>query len=285
MRDRVLSQEIAIGYGTTEKSGLYAVVTAVNAVMAAGAGSVRAQVRIEYPEGTEKAWIYGMMKPIRAFCCREGISLVEEGIRISPAVSCAVTVAAAAGLRERAREVEESGPGQDILLTRWVGLGGTVQALWERREELEKRFPPGFLRQTGEMEVGLFAGREAALAWEQGASYVQAVGEGGVKAALWEMAKTLECGVDVDLKALPIRQETVEICEYLGLNPYQLSSTGSLLITAPEGEALAGELAAAGIPAAVVGRLTDNNDKILRSGEEVQYLDRPAPDEIRKIYT
>ena len=89
----------------------------------------------------------------------------------------------------------------------------------------------------------------------------------------------------MDLKALPIRQETVEICEYLGLNPYQLSSTGSLLITAPEGEALAGELAAAGIPAAVVGRLTDNNDKILRSGEEVQYLDRPAPDELRKIYT
>ena len=259
--------------------------TAVNAVMAAGAGSVRARVRIEYPEGTEKAWIYGMMKPIRAFCRREGISLVEEGGRISPAVSCAVTVAVAAGLRERAREVEESGPGQDILLTRWVGLGGTVQALWERREELEKRFPPGFLRQAEEMEAGLFAGREAALAWEKGAGYVQAVGEGGVKAALWEMAKVLECGVDVDLKALPIRQETVEICEYLGLNPYQLSSTGSLLITAPEGEALAGELAAAGIPAAVVGRLTDNNDKILRSGEEVQYLDRPAPDELRKIYT
>ena len=44
-------------------------------------------------------------------------------------------------------------------------------------------------------------------------------------------------------------------------------------------------LQAAGIPAAVVGRLTDNNDKILRSGEEVQYQDRPAPDEIRKIYT
>lgn len=284
MRDRVLSQELAIGYGTTEKSGLYAVVTAVNAVMAAGAGSVKARVRIEYPEGTEKAWIYGMMKPIRAFCRREGISLVEEGGRISPAVSCAVTVAVAAGLKERAREVEEPGPGQDILLTRWVGLGGTVQALWGRREELEKRFPPGFLRQAEEMEAGLFAGREAALAWEQGAGYVQAVGEGGVKAALWEMAKVLECGVDVDLKALPIRQETVEICEYLGLNPYQLSSIGSLLITAPEGEALAGKLAAAGIPAAVVGRLTDNNDKILRSGEEVQYLDRPAPDELRKIY-
>lgn len=284
MRDRVLSQELAIGYGTTEKSGLYAVVTAVNAVMAAGAGSVRARVRIECPEGTEKARIYGMMKPIRAFCRREGIALIEDGIRISPAVSRAVTVAAAAGLRERARE-EEPGPGQDILLTSWVGLGGTVQALWERREELEKRFPPGFLRQAGEMEAGLFAGREAALAWERGAGYVQAVGEGGVKAALWEMAKVLECGVDVDLKALPIRQETVEICEYLGLNPYQLSSTGSLLITAPEGEALAGELSAAGIPAAVVGRLTDNNDKILRSGEEVQYLDRPAPDEIRKIYT
>ena len=175
-----------------------------------------------------------------------------------------------------------------VVLPRGVELpavNDSKQLTEKRREELEKRFPPGFLRQAGGMEAGLFAGREAALAWERGASYVQAVGEGGVKAALWEMAKVLECGVDMDLKALPIRQETVEICEYLGVNPYQLSSTGSLLITAPEGEALAGKLAAAGIPAAVVGRLTDNNDKILRSGEEVQYLDRPAPDEIRKIYT
>ena len=181
MGDSVLSQEIAIGYGTTEKSGLYAVVTAVNAVMAAGAKSVGARVRIECPEGTEKARIYGMMKPIRAFCRGEGITLIEDGIRISPAVSRAVTVAAAAGVKERDKEVQEPGPGQDILLTRWVGLGGMVQALWERREELEKRFPPGFLRRAGEMEAGLFAGREAALAWERGASYVQAVGEGGVK--------------------------------------------------------------------------------------------------------
>ena len=84
----------------------------MNAVMAAGAGSVRARVRIEYPEGTEKARIYGMMKPIRAFCRREGIALVEDGRSGSVRRSrCAVTVAVAAGLRERAREVRRAGAG------------------------------------------------------------------------------------------------------------------------------------------------------------------------------
>ena len=37
--------------------------------------------------------------------------------------------------------------------------------------------------------------------------------------------------------------------------------------------------------AAVIGHTTDNNDKILRNGEEMRYIDRPAPDEILKLYS
>ena len=57
-----------------------------------------------------------------------------------------------------------------------------------------------------------------------------------------------------------------------------------MLILTNDGEGMAEALGEAGVQATVIGRLTDNNDKIIRNGEEVRYIDRPAPDEIMKIY-
>ncbi|MEE1113565.1 MAG: hydrogenase maturation factor, partial [Eubacterium sp.] len=75
---------------------------------------------------------------------------------------------------------------------------------------------------------------------------------------------------------------TVEICEFFDANPYQIMSSGSMLMVTADGEKLVRELEAAGIHGTVVGRTTSNNDKILRNGEEVRYLDKPQPDELYK---
>ena len=53
------------------------------------------------------------------------------------------------------------------------------------------------------------------------------VTEGGIYGALWELAEASGVGLEIDLKAIPIRQETVEVCEQFHLNPYQLISSGS----------------------------------------------------------
>ena len=39
------------------------------------------------------------------------------------------------------------------------------------------------------------------------------------------------------------------------------------------------KLKQAGIEAAVVGKATDGNDRILRNGEDTNYLDKPQSDE------
>ena len=61
------------------------------------------------------------------------------------------------------------------------------------------------------------------------------VGEGGIFAALYRLAKEADTGLVVDLKAMPVRQETIEICEYYKLNPYQLASTGNILMICDDG--------------------------------------------------
>ena len=140
------------------------------------------------------------------------------------------------------------------------------------------------MKQIHSFESQIFAFEEIKKAQELGAKKIWQIGEGGILAALWNVAKETESGLEIDLKKLEIRQETIEVCEYFRLNPYQLTSAGSMLILAKDGEAMTEALREAGVQATVIGRLTDNNDKIIHNGEEIRYIDRPAPDEIMKIF-
>ncbi len=86
------------------------------------------------------------------------------------------------------------------------------------------------------------------------------------------------------MKKISVLQETIEVCEYYHLNPYQLASAGSLLIVTDNGSFLTESLLADGLEASLIGRLTDNNDKLIKNGEEQRYVDRPAPDELNRIF-
>ena len=114
-------------------------------------------------------------------------------------------------------------------------------------------------------------------------AFVYPVGEGGILAALWYLAKAAGKGISLDLKKFPILQETIEICECYRLNPYQLCSEGCFLIVTDEESRVERLLAEQGIRGTVIGEIANNNDKIIRNGEDIRYIDRPAPDELAKI--
>lgn len=135
------------------------------------------------------------------------------------------------------------------------------------------------------MQEKIFSAREIRTAKAGGASAVYELGEGGIFAALWRLSEEAGTGLEVDMKKIPVLQETIEVCEHLHLNPYQLTSSGSLLVIAEHGELAAGVFMKEGTEAAVIGSLKDNNDKIIMNGEEKRYIDRPAPDEINQIFT
>ena len=91
--------------------------------------------------------------------------------------------------------------------------------------------------------------------------------EGGVYGALWEVAEASSVGIEVDISKIPIKQETIEICEFYNLNPYELISSGSLLIVLDKGNDLVAKLKEKGISAAVIGKTTTGQDKIATNGE------------------
>lgn len=170
-------------------------------------------------------------------------------------------------------------PGWDLVVTRWIGLGGTA-ALADRKEgELKKVFPPALVDRAREFEQWMSVEREAKIINRHGSSVMHDLSQGGIFAGLWELGERWGLGIEADLKKIPIRQETVEICEYFQLNPYNLYSGGSVLAGVRHGEALVQELARAGIPAVCIGRTTAERARKIYNGEECRFLDRPAQDE------
>jgi hydrogenase maturation factor len=114
-------------------------------------------------------------------------------------------------------------------------------------------------------------------------SSVHDVSSGGIFAALWEMAERAGTGLSVDLKKIPIRQETIEVCEYLEVNPYLLTSGGALLIACDNEEKIIAPLNEIGINAVAIGFLNDGNDRVIVNGDEKRFLELPQADEIHRI--
>ena len=94
------------------------------------------------------------------------------------------------------------------------------------------------------------------------------------------MAEQMKTGLSVDLKAIPVRQETVEICNHFDVNPYILSSSGSLMIVAEDGQILIEKLQNEGIPATIIGKIKKSNDKLVINEDEKRFLTLPETDDI-----
>ena len=115
---------------------------------------------------------------------------------------------------------------------------------------------------------------------QNGAHAMHDVTEGGVFGAVWELAAQTHCGAVVDLAAIPVRAETKAICAALGIDPYRLIASGSMLIACPDGERMCRALEAAGIPAAVIGRITDTGFAF----SDGTPLDPPGADELYRLF-
>jgi hydrogenase maturation factor len=174
-------------------------------------------------------------------------------------------------------------PGHDLIVTKWIALEGTSIIAKEREAELKKVLPEEFVDTAKRFDRYLSVLPESRIAVAHGVSAMHDITEGGIFGALWEFGEGAGVGLDVDLKKIPIRQESVEVCERYGLNPYMLMSSGSMLIGTSRGAALVCELERAGIPAALIGQATDGRERILRGGEEIRYLDRPQSDELYRL--
>ena len=112
--------------------------------------------------------------------------------------------------------------------------------------------------------------------------------EGGVIAAILELADASRMGGEIHLPDIPISDETNEICRFFRINPLTSLSEGSLVIAArpSKTDRILHKLNAAGIQAQVIGQLTSRTSAVYASTEHRRSrLKYPNTDPYWKAYS
>ena len=265
--------------------GSLSVNTALNDIASSGAEPIGVLLSCMLPPEIEESEIREMMRSVEEACEKLGVEALGGHTEITDAVNKPILTVTGVG-KVKETDMVRSGAvesGDDIIVTKWVGLEGTSIIAKEREKELLERFAPDFVACAQELDRYISVIPEARVAMQSGVHAMHDVTEGGIFGALWEIAEASRVGLEIDLKAIPIRQETVEICNHYDINPYTLISGGSMLIAAADGFTLVRELKRCGIDAAVVGKATDGNDRVVENNGERRFLTPPETDELYKL--
>jgi hydrogenase maturation factor len=268
----------AVGQG---RAAIYA---ATNDVAASGATPQGVSVSLLLPTSFNEEELRDIVKDMETACEKCGVDIIGGHTEVTRAVKSPLVTVTAVGTASKEALVDNRNlrPGMDIVVSKWVGLEGTAILAKEKTEELRTRFPQPFIDKAKVFDQMMSIIPEATVAVKSGVRAMHDVSEGGIFGALWELAQCGDVGLEIDLKKIPIRQETIEICEFFDINPYKMMSGGSLLMATEDGNALVRELEKAGIFAAVIGKATESNDRVLLNEDERRFLETTQTDEIYK---
>ena len=271
--------------GAGKIQGQLAICSAVNNLAASGAEAVGVMMTVLLPENFKESRLTEIFEEVEKVCQKLNIQVMGGHTEVTMAVNEPVfSVTAVGKVKENElRHARCAKADQDIVMSKWIGMEGSVSIVAAKEKELLERFPKAMIDKIKAMLPNCCSASEAALAVKSGVSAMHDVSSGGIYGALYELSEAAGVGLEIDLRAIPISQETVEICEYLGLNPYYLKSGGSMLMVCDHGQELVRLLEKEGIFAAVIGRTTSDNAKAVINEGEVSYLERPKADELLKV--
>ena len=272
--------------GTDKNTGELAVQITANDLASAGAEPEAVVLTVLAPVTADEPMIRRLMREVDEACEKLHIQVVGGHTEVTAVVNQPVISVTGIGKAKKGHLVTTGGAGigDDVVATKWIGIEGTSIIAREKEQELLERFAAPFVEEAKNFDRFLSVVPDAAAAVKSGVTAMHDVTEGGIYGALWELAEASGVGLEIDLKKIPVRQETIELCEYYRLNPYQLISSGCMLMTAPDGRRLVRDLEKAGIHATLIGRCVDGKAKKILNGEDTAYLERPKTDELYKIY-
>lgn len=265
--------------GAAKGMGRLAVHVSCNDLASNGAEPVGIQLVLLLPEDVTEKRIKEIMQEVEQGADELGIDILGGHTEITSLVSKPIISATAIGKAPKDQYVTSSGakPGDDIVITKGAGIEGTAILAWDYHEYLLQQgvqletieSAKNFMEEISVLPEGL-------LAAKMGATAMHDVTEGGIYGALYEMVNASKVGFDLYGEQVLVRAETDEICSALGIDPLGLLSSGTMMITIPDGDRLVDALAEQGIVASKIGQITEMEKNYWVNGEkrEFQLLER-----------
>ena len=264
------------------------VTKAVNSLAASGFLAKYVSISVCLPQSFEEDDLKILISDISSGCKENEVTVIGINTVTGGKEECIISVTAfgyAGNFDDETAGKEAVKPGDSIVVSKWIGIEGSLIILREKEEEIRKRYNKEFIRLFDGYSDYLSVASEAKVASASKVKEMKAVSEHGIFGALWELSEVTGLGLSVDAKAIPVRQEVIEICNLFDINPYEMKSSGMLIMVTKEPDALIEALKEDGIDASVIGSFSDNNDKTVLNGEEKRSLDQIKPDSIYKIRT
>lgn len=256
---------------------------AINSIVVKAAEPLAIMLGILMPPSMEEETLRTLMKELNQICERDSIELLIGQTEVAVAVNQPILSITAIGKKSDACRMEEGlKPSQELVMTGWAGMEGAAILAEEKMELLRSRYSKDFLEDAKEAVSDISVRSAASIAAKLQVNAMHELKSGGIFGALSELAAAYQMGFQVDMKKIPIRQETIEICEFFELNPYLLSSRGCLLLVTDHGNELVARLEMEDIKACVIGRMTADHGKVIINDGETRFLEPPKEDELSK---
>ncbi|MCC7371265.1 MAG: AIR synthase family protein [Chloroflexi bacterium] len=265
----VLSSDPITGAGSS--AGWYAVHVSCNDIAAMGARPVGVLATLIFPPTADEADVAQVMMDIHRAALELGIEVLGGHTEVAPGVVSPIISMTAVGRAPREQLVTSGGarPGDTLLLTKWAGLEGTAILATDLAAHLDGKMTPEAIARAQGFSARISVVRDGIEAAKLGATALHDPTEGGVLGALWELAEASGYGFEIDASAVPILDETRQVCAAFGADPLKLISSGAMLIACPDLSRMLAGLAEHRIPATPIGRVTSGARTVLVRGRPV----------------
>ena len=271
--------------GTANEVGRLAVHVTCNDVAACGVEPLGLIATILAPPGTSEHELEMIMDQLVETSSAINVDIMGGHTEITGAVTRFVIICTAVGKAPKNRVVATGGakPGDCLVLTKSAGIEGTAIIAFEKEKELSELLGPELLKEAKNFLESISVVREGVLSAQFGVTAMHDVTEGGVLGAVWEMCEASGTGAEISYSKLPIATSTKKICDYYGIDPLKLISSGSMLISVADGEGLVKRLKEENIPAAVIGKVIKGCGRTLVKDNEPVEIQQPGSDELYKV--
>jgi len=272
--------------GAEEWLGWLAVNVSSNDVATCGVQPLWFSSCILLPEGSDGELVERICDQMDRAANQLDVAIIGGHCETTPGLDHPAVVGSSIGVAENGRYVTSGGArtGNKIIMTKGAGIEGTAILASDRREELLKAFEEHFLKKAENFFAKISIVKEALTAFGTGGvSAMHDPTEGGVAGGLHELADAAKMGFRIYEEKILISEETRKICTHFEIDPLQLISSGTLLITAKEEktEEIVHRLLKSGVHASVIGEIKKpgfGRRLVTRTGE--MELVRPLSDHL-----
>ncbi|NLJ98877.1 MAG: AIR synthase [Tissierellia bacterium] len=269
--------------GATKDIGKLAIYISCNDVASSGAEPIGALLTILAPPETTEKDIELVMREAGKASKELNIEIMGGHTEITDAVTRMVISTTVVGkqLKKNMIDSKTTQVGDKVLISKYAGIEGTSIIAKELESYLENKMDKENIKAAQDMGDSISVIKEGTICGEIGVKYMHDITEGGVLGAIWEGAMAVNKGMKVYKDLIPMKEVTKEISSILGIDPYRLISSGSMLIVTAEDKVktIKDRLAKEDIEITVIGEIIEEGIFIEENGETKE-IQAPASDEL-----